>query len=90
MLISHEGMMVRCAVKDVRSTGRAAQGVRLINIKGKDRVASIARVAPQDEAEQAGAAKSAESEAAPAAGSDEQAIAPKKPKAAAPKKAKKS
>ncbi|MBI3321596.1 MAG: DNA gyrase subunit A, partial [Candidatus Omnitrophica bacterium] len=49
MLISQEGMMVRCPVKDVRSTGRAAQGVRLINMKGKDRVASVARVAPKDE-----------------------------------------
>jgi DNA gyrase subunit A len=49
MLISHEGMMVRCSVKDVRSTGRAAQGVRLISIKGKDRVASVARVAPKEE-----------------------------------------
>ena len=51
MLISQEGMMVRCAVKDVRTTGRASQGVRLINIKGKDTVASIARVAPRDEEE---------------------------------------
>ncbi|HBH96196.1 MAG TPA: intein-containing DNA gyrase subunit A [Candidatus Omnitrophica bacterium] len=51
MLISQEGMMVRCAVKDVRTTGRAAQGVRLINIKGQDTVASIARVAPRDEEE---------------------------------------
>ena len=49
MLISHEGMMVRCPVKDVRATGRASQGVRLISIKGKDRVASVARVAPKDE-----------------------------------------
>ena len=51
MLISQEGMMVRCPVKDVRSTGRAAQGVRLISIKGKDRLASVARVAPRDEEE---------------------------------------
>ena len=51
MLISQEGMMVRCPVKDVRSTGRGAQGVRLISIKGKDRVASVARVAPKDEEE---------------------------------------
>jgi len=49
MLISQEGMMVRCPVKDVRSSGRATQGVRLINIKGKDRLASVARVAPKDE-----------------------------------------
>jgi DNA gyrase subunit A len=53
MLITHEGMMVRCPVKDVRATGRATQGVRLINIKGKDRVASVARVAPRDEEEPA-------------------------------------
>ncbi|MBI3997351.1 MAG: DNA gyrase subunit A [Candidatus Omnitrophica bacterium] len=51
MLISHEGMMVRCPVKDIRMTGRAAQGVRLISIKGKDRVASVARVVPKEEGE---------------------------------------
>jgi DNA gyrase subunit A len=51
MLISHEGMMVRCPVKDVRSTGRATQGVRLINIKGKDRVASVASVVPKEKEE---------------------------------------
>ena len=59
MLISHEGMMVRCPVKDVRMTGRAAQGVRLINIKGRDRVASVAKVVPkerEDEAEPIAAA----------------------------------
>ncbi len=51
MLITHEGMMVRSPVKDVRLTGRATQGVRLISIKGKDAVASVARVAPKDEDE---------------------------------------
>jgi DNA gyrase subunit A len=44
MLISQEGMMVRSAIKDVRPTGRATQGVRMINLKGKDRVASVARI----------------------------------------------
>jgi DNA gyrase subunit A len=51
MLISQEGMMVRSPVKDIRETGRGAQGVRLISIKGKDRLASVARVAPRDEEE---------------------------------------
>ncbi|HEX9779685.1 MAG TPA: DNA gyrase subunit A [bacterium] len=51
MLISQEGMMVRCPVKDVRETGRAAQGVRLISIKGKDRVASVAAVVPKEKEE---------------------------------------
>ena len=49
MLVTQEGMMVRAPVKDVRLTGRAAQGVRLISVKGKDSVASVARVAPKDE-----------------------------------------
>lgn len=44
MLISTEGMMVRMPVKDVRQTGRGTQGVRLINIKGKDQVSSMAAV----------------------------------------------
>ncbi|MGH2669869.1 MAG: DNA gyrase C-terminal beta-propeller domain-containing protein, partial [bacterium] len=48
MLISQEGMMVRCPVRDVRSTGRGTQGVRLINIKSKDRVASVACVVPKE------------------------------------------
>ncbi|MBI4341738.1 MAG: hypothetical protein HY599_00045 [Candidatus Omnitrophica bacterium] len=51
MLLSQEGMMVRCPVKDVRSTGRATQGVRLINIKGKDRLASVACVVPKEKEE---------------------------------------
>ncbi|MBI4343562.1 MAG: DNA gyrase subunit A, partial [Candidatus Omnitrophica bacterium] len=51
MLISHEGMMVRLPVKDVRMTGRAAQGVRLIHVKGKDRVAAVARVIPHEKEE---------------------------------------
>ncbi len=52
MLISQEGMIVRCAVKDVRSTGRATQGVRLINIKGKDKLAAVASVVPKEKEEQ--------------------------------------
>ncbi|MBI4341593.1 MAG: DNA gyrase subunit A, partial [Candidatus Omnitrophica bacterium] len=64
MLISHEGMMVRCPVKDVRSTGRAAQGVRLISIKGKDRVASVAAVVPKEKEEAAEPPSAAPAEAA--------------------------
>jgi len=51
MLISQEGMMVRCPAKDVRATGRATQGVRVISIKGKDRVASVACVVPKEKEE---------------------------------------
>ena len=84
MLISQEGMMVRCPVKDVRATGRAAQGVRIINIKGKDRLAAVASVVPKEKEEQeeppTGEPKQAtpEPSAPPAAEA-----APSKPKAAA-------
>ena len=44
MAITQNGVFLRCAVKDIRSTGRAAQGVRLIKIQEKDRVACIAPV----------------------------------------------
>ena len=49
MLITHNGMVVRCPVKDIRTTGRAAQGVRLIRLASKDRVASVARVVKEEE-----------------------------------------
>ena len=48
MLITHSGMIVRCPVKDIRTTGRAAQGVRIIRLGAKDKVASIARVVKEE------------------------------------------
>jgi len=49
MVITSGGTVVRCGVKDVRATGRSAQGVRLIRLGAKDKVASIARIAEQEE-----------------------------------------
>ena len=49
MLITQRSMIVRCRVKDIRLTGRNAQGVRVIKLQGADRVASVAGVAHQDE-----------------------------------------
>ena len=50
MIMTQTGMVVRCSVKDVRETGRVAQGVRLINLKkDNDKVVSIASVEPEDE-----------------------------------------
>jgi len=48
MLITHNGMVVRCPIKDIRTTGRAAQGVRVIRLAAKDKVASVARVIKED------------------------------------------
>jgi len=44
MIINRSGMTIRLAVADVRTSGRATQGVKLINLKGKDIIASIAKV----------------------------------------------
>ncbi|MCL0101892.1 DNA gyrase subunit A [Dehalococcoidia bacterium] len=41
MIISKEGIMLRTTLQQVRVTGRAAQGVRVMNVDGKDSVASI-------------------------------------------------
>ena len=49
MLITQNGMFLRCAVKDIRATGRSAQGVRLIKLQGKDRVSGVAHVIAEEE-----------------------------------------
>jgi DNA gyrase subunit A len=45
MLITQQGKILRMASKDIRSIGRATQGVRLLDIEGADRAVSIARLA---------------------------------------------
>jgi len=37
-------MIVRCSAEGVRQTGRSTQGVRLITLKNKDTVSSVANV----------------------------------------------
>jgi DNA gyrase subunit A len=69
MLITGKGMIVRSPIKDIRSTGRSTQGVRLIKLEGNDKVSSIAKIIPEDEDERA------EAEAKPAAPAKE--VAPK-------------
>jgi DNA gyrase subunit A len=54
MLITQQGKILRMASKDIRSIGRATQGVRLIDIEGDDRAVSIARLAEQEEVEREG------------------------------------
>jgi DNA gyrase subunit A len=51
MLITQQGKILRMAAKDIRTIGRATQGVRLIEIEGDDRAVSIARLAEKDEEE---------------------------------------
>jgi len=49
VIITSKGMVVRCAVKDIRSTGRSAQGVRMIKLDKADKVASVARVIKEED-----------------------------------------
>ena len=56
MLITRSGQSLRCAVKDIRETGRVAQGVRLKNLEMGDVVAAIARVVSDDKDEVEGEA----------------------------------
>jgi len=44
MIITQTGVTIRVPVEDIRMTGRAAQGVKLINLKDTDKIASVARV----------------------------------------------
>ena len=53
MLITQQGKILRMASKDIRTIGRATQGVRLIDIEGDDRAVSIARLAEKDDEEPA-------------------------------------
>ena len=47
MLISTGGMIVRIKAGSVRQTGRAAQGVKVIDLAEGDNLAAVARVAEE-------------------------------------------
>ena len=49
MIINKSGIAIRMAVQDLRVMGRATQGVKLINLKGKDSIAAVAKVMHDEE-----------------------------------------
>ncbi|GIM52078.1 DNA gyrase subunit A [Capnocytophaga cynodegmi] len=49
MIINKSGIAIRLPIDDLRIMGRATQGVRLINIKGNDSIAAVAKVMKEDE-----------------------------------------
>ncbi|MFK7031965.1 DNA gyrase subunit A [Flavobacterium oreochromis] len=51
MIINKSGLTIRMRVSDLRVMGRATQGVRLINIKGKDSIAAVCKVMREEEEE---------------------------------------
>jgi DNA gyrase subunit A len=51
MIINKSGIAIRMAVEDLRVMGRATQGVKLINLKGSDSIAAVAKVMKEEEEE---------------------------------------
>ncbi|WP_316821965.1 DNA gyrase subunit A [Pedobacter gandavensis] len=49
MIINKSGIVIRIVVSELRVMGRATQGVRLINLKGNDEIASVAKIEHEDE-----------------------------------------
>src|SRR3954465_5301776 len=54
MLITKAGIAIRMPVKGIRVAGRNTQGVRLVNLDDNDMVMDVARVVPEDDAQEEG------------------------------------
>jgi len=51
MIINKSGITIRLRMSDLRTIGRATQGVRLIKIGGNDEISSVAKVAAEEKDE---------------------------------------
>ena len=51
MIINRSGVIIRIAMSELRTMGRATQGVRLITLKGNDEIASVAKIEHSEEEE---------------------------------------
>ena len=49
MIINRSGITIRLAVADLRVTGRATQGVRLINLRNDDSIAAVTQVTKDED-----------------------------------------
>ena len=49
VIINKSGVMIRTGMEDLRVMGRATQGVRIINLKNNDEIASVAKVPAAEE-----------------------------------------
>jgi DNA gyrase subunit A len=52
VIINKSGVMIRTGMEDLRVMGRATQGVRIINLKKNDEIASVAKVPASEEEEE--------------------------------------
>ncbi|UEG55231.1 DNA gyrase subunit A [Mucilaginibacter daejeonensis] len=51
MIINRSGVIIRIAMNELRTMGRATQGVKLITLKGNDEIASVAKIEHSEEEE---------------------------------------
>ena len=76
MIINRSGIAIRIAVAELRLMGRATQGVKLINLRGSDEIAAVAKVPASDEEEtvegEGGVAEGGEEGEAPAESASEE------------------
>ena len=49
MIINRSGVAIRISVEDLRVMGRAAQGVKVINLRADDEIAAVAKVVKEEE-----------------------------------------
>lgn len=52
MIINRSGIVIRIVLSHLRVIGRATQGVRLINLKGNDAIASVAKIEHEEDPEE--------------------------------------
>jgi len=52
MIINKSGIAIRMSVESLRVMGRATQGVKLINLKGDDQIAAVAKVMKEEPIEE--------------------------------------
>lgn len=52
MIMNRSGLTIRMAISTLRVMGRATQGVKLIELKGKDSIAAVAKVDHEEEVEE--------------------------------------
>ena len=52
MIINKSGITIRLRMSDLRTIGRATQGVRLIKISANDEISSVAKVAAEEKEEE--------------------------------------
>ena len=76
LIITQSGLIIRMAVSDIAQSGRNTQGVKLINIRDNDSIASVSVVAKSEEDEQSAAPENGTAEGiqseTPAEGQDVQ------------------